>query len=496
MRLTFWRRMRFLLRGRPVPRSARRAPLRGLGRRAQGDALSQALLDLRSVVDAQQLEELPLAWFRVDEAKAAAAWYDPSREPAYSAVLPEEQALAERLYRTLTGRAATPAELLRAGTAPVPMLRYRLLAAHLPTWCAQGGRRAAEAVRATFELMHHSTDVLSPYGRWLLAQAVCTAARDTEELARQTERFRLVTGDFQAADGASMMFISGGEYELPLPVSLTEVLDHRDMPTRLEAFKKDAPRDLQRFFLQLTPRGQRLFLNAFMQRQEAYRHGYPWRKPAWRPSEGFVFVKQRVHLPAFFIDRRPVTQAQFAAFSQRQRQWLPSRVSVHAVDRDAYLPSWVGDAPAAQQAGEPVTGVSYQAARAYVAAHDKQLPTEAQWVYALVGDEVPETRQVGGEGRPSMSDEERALYSRRAAERGLHILLPERIYDFDGAISFESCHDRVLHDPRGPLSGSAHLWRTPTGRGRVPDLAGDANLTFRGVVPASRIWARTLPEAP
>ncbi len=479
-----------------MPRRPGRVTVRGLTRRGQSarDQLVQALLELRQVVEAGRAEDLALAWFRVDEAKAAVVWYEAGRAPAYPAVLPEEQALAERAFRMVTGRPVTAANLLQRGGDQLSMLRYRLIVSRLPMWCATGGRRAAEALRLAYELMNHSRDVLSPYGRWLLAAAVCQAARDDEELARQRERFRLVTGDYRAGDGSSMMFISGGDFDLPLPTSLTEVLDQRGMPTRLEAMKKDAPAEITRFFLRLTPRGQQVFMKAFLRREEAYRNGYPWRKPPWLASEGYVFVKTRVHLPAFFIDRRPISHAMFQDFVHRSKVWLPSRVSSHAVDRDTYLPSWNGDMPSLGQLNEPVTGVSYQAVRAYVAAHGKQLPTEAQWVFALVGAEVPETRQVGAESRPSMSDEERAIHGRRAAEHGLHVLLPERVYDFDGAWHF-NVDDTPLHDPRGPSSGSAHVWRTPTARGRVPDLAGDANLTFRGVVPASRVWAQSLPAA-
>ncbi len=494
MRLTtFWRRLRFLFGAGSAASRAPRVRIRSLGRAGHpaGDALEQALLELRQVVEQRRLEQLAFAWFKVDEAKAAAVWYDPNLEPAFPSVLPEEAALAAKLYGEASGRGVAPAALLRPVGEPLPMVRYRLLVERLPVLCAAGGRRAAEAVRVAYELMRTSSDVLSPYGRWLLARAVCQAARDREELERQTERFWVVTGDHRADDGASMMFVGGGEFDLPLPVSLTDVLDQPGMPTRLEALKRqDGPREIQGFFMRLTPRSQRQFMRAFDKRQEAYRHGYPWRKPPWLASEGHVFVRTRTHLPAFFIDRRPVTNEMFQEFAYQHRLWLPSRVSPYATYRDTYLPTWTGDAYARGTAAEPVTGVSYQACRAYVAACGKQLPTEAQWVYALIGPEVPETRQLGAESRPSMSDEERLVHGERAARLGLHLLLPERVYDFDGTCTVRVCPDRIRWNPRGPGYGPAHVWRTPSARGRVPDLAGDANLTFRGVVSASRVWMR------
>lgn len=492
MAQSFWRRLRFLFGARPKGGASRRVPIRGRGIEGSlaGDALMDSLLRLRQTIEEGRVADLALAWFRVDEAKAAAVWYDCSREPVHAAVLPEEEALAERLWQQITGAAPTPAALLRPAEDSLPMVRYRLLVARLPAWCGFGGRRAAEAIAAAYALMARAPDVLSPYGRWLLARAVCLAARDQEELARQTERFRVVTSDHRAADGASMAFISGGEYELPLPVSVTEVLDWPNMPTHTEALKREAPPEVRRFILRLTPRGRRLFLRAFERREQAYRNGYPWRKPPWLSSEGTVFVRSVVQLPAFFIDRRPVTNRMFQEFVHTQTMWLPSRVNRYAVDRDTYLPTWTGDVPARGTAAEPVTGVSYQACRAYTYTYGKRLPAEAQWLYALIGPDVPETRYVGGEGRPSMSGEERAIYGRRAAERGLHILLPERLADLDGTYRFLADDSGQVVQQVGRGAAGTHIWRTPTARGRVPDLAGDANLTFRGVIPAGRLWAQ------
>lgn len=456
-----------------APRPVHRLPALG----PAPDPLGDALIRLRRTVDEGRWEDLPLAWFRVDEAKAAAAWYDVGHEPP-PAVLPEEQALAERLAR---GAGSDDGQA---------MVRYRLLVAQLPALVAAGGRRASEALRTGYELMARAPDVLSPYGRWLLAAAVCRAARDHEELARQTERFRMVTADHRATDGASMAFVPGGEFRLPLPLAVTDLLDLPGMPTRQEALKRDAPRHITRAFLGLTERSRRIFLRAFMRREAAYHNGYPWRKPPWLASEGIVFVRVPVILPAFFIDRRPVDQAMFAAFVAAQALWRPSQAPPYAVDRASYLRDWRDDRPPADALSEPVTSVSYQACRAYLAAAGKLLPTEAQWVWALLGPDVPETRQAGPETRPTMTSDDRGLPVRKAAERGLHLLLPERVYDFDGCCPLLPWDpDRVLSDPHGPATGAAHVWRSPSARGRVSDRAGEPALTFRGVVPASRLWA-------
>lgn len=492
MKLQFWRRLRFLLGGTTKGGSSRHVAIRRVGPSGSaGDALYDGLLRLRKTVEEARDDELALAWFRVDEAKASAVWYDCTKEPAQPAVLPEEVALAERLLHRVTGQAPAAAQLIRPNRDPLPMVRYRLLAARLPAWCALGGRRACEAVAAAYDLMERSPDVLSPYGRWLLARSICQSARDDEELARQTERFRMVTADYRSQDGGSMAFVSGGEYEMPLPISITEVLDWPSMPTRTDALKRDAPPEVRRFILGLTTRGRQVFLRAFQRREEAYRNGYPWRQPPWVPSEGHVFLRTPVSVPAFFIDRRPVTNGMFQEFVHTQRMWLPSKVKPYAVDRDTYLQSWKGDVPAWGTAADPVTGVSYQAARAYTNSYGKRLPSESQWLFALIGPDVPESRYYPEGARPSMSGEERAIYGRRAAEHGLHIILPERLTDFDGSFLLTTTDGgKIVHETSGRGGGGGHIWRTPTARGRVPDLAGDANLTFRGVIPAGRLWAR------
>ncbi|MBI5834909.1 MAG: SUMF1/EgtB/PvdO family nonheme iron enzyme [Armatimonadetes bacterium] len=490
-----WRaRLRWWWRRRRRVSLAGRAGLAAAQRLAQPtapttDPLSEALLRLRRVIDEQRLSDLALAWYRVDEAKAAAVGYSLATAPAYPPMLPEEQALAERLWRQTTGRGADLAELSAPVDDPLPMVRYRLLVALLPSAVAAGGATARGAIGAAYPLLHQAPDMLSPYGRWLLAQAVCRAARDREESARQAERFRLVTTDQRAADGSIMVFVSGGEFRLPVPMPLTRLLDLPGMPTRRDSFKRDAPPEIARIFLGLTPRGRQIFLRAFARREEAYLNGRPWLKPPNLTSEGTVFCLARAVVPAFFIDREPISNERFAEFTRTHPLWRPSRVSRHAVDRDTYLPHWSADQPPRAMRQSPITGVSYQSARAYVAGCGKHLPTEAQWLLAMVGAEVPETRQLAADSRPTMTAEERTLYATRAAERGIELTLPERLYDFDGCCPLLPYDpERVLYDPRGPASGAGHLWRTPTARGRVPDPAGDANLTFRGVLAASTVW--------
>ncbi len=89
---------------------------------------------------------------------------------------------------------------------------------------------------------------------------------------------------------------------------------------------------------------------------------------------------ERVPVAAFWLDARPVTNAEFLAFVRAHPQWRRSRISPLFADR-GYLGDWVSDlelGPAAPAAA-PVVRVSWFAARAFAKAHGKRLPTTAEW---------------------------------------------------------------------------------------------------------------------
>ncbi|MBI4622214.1 MAG: formylglycine-generating enzyme family protein [Verrucomicrobia bacterium] len=89
---------------------------------------------------------------------------------------------------------------------------------------------------------------------------------------------------------------------------------------------------------------------------------------------------ERVPVEAFWLDERPVTNAEFLAFVRANPTWQRSRVSPLFSDR-GYLGDWAGDlelgprAPAAA----PIVRVSWFAARAYATWAGKRLPTTAEW---------------------------------------------------------------------------------------------------------------------
>ena len=87
-----------------------------------------------------------------------------------------------------------------------------------------------------------------------------------------------------------------------------------------------------------------------------------------------------VSVPAFKLDVRPVTNAEFLAFVREKPRWQRSAVSPLFADA-GYLGHWAGELElgAGAPAEAPVVRVSWFAARAYAAWRGKRLPTTAEW---------------------------------------------------------------------------------------------------------------------
>jgi formylglycine-generating enzyme required for sulfatase activity len=100
---------------------------------------------------------------------------------------------------------------------------------------------------------------------------------------------------------------------------------------------------------------------------------YPWESSARRHH------RQRMQVPAFHIDRTPVTNAQFLAFL-RDSDWRPR-------DEHHFLHHWRDGAPPPGWENKPVTWVSIEDARAYAAWAGKRLPHEWEWQYAAQGQD-------------------------------------------------------------------------------------------------------------
>lgn len=152
-------------------------------------------------------------------------------------------------------------------------------------------------------------------------------------------------------------------------------------------------------------------------------------------------------VPAFLLDRVPVTNGDFARFVRAHPEWSRDRVAPVMAER-GYLGHWQG----AQSLGpevdpaQPVVNVSWFAARAYCTDRGARLPTEAEWERAAAASRTA----ADGSTDPAFRAELLSLYARPAPARlprvgagapnffgvqDLHGLVWEWVHDFNATIA-------------------------------------------------------------
>jgi formylglycine-generating enzyme required for sulfatase activity len=100
---------------------------------------------------------------------------------------------------------------------------------------------------------------------------------------------------------------------------------------------------------------------------------YPWENSPRRDHD------HTMKLAAYYIDRYPVTNQQFAKFI--------SSTHYHPKDDHNFLRDWKNGSYPEGWADKPVTWVSLEDARAYAAWAGKRLPHEWEWQYAAQGSD-------------------------------------------------------------------------------------------------------------
>ncbi len=106
--------------------------------------------------------------------------------------------------------------------------------------------------------------------------------------------------------------------------------------------------------------------------------------PVLIPASG----QTQVHIPAFRLDTRPVTNGQFLEFVRKRPEWRRDRIASLLAD-EGYLSHWATPDTLGRevQPDQPVTRVSWFAARAYCATAGGRLPQWNEWELAAAADE-------------------------------------------------------------------------------------------------------------
>ena len=88
---------------------------------------------------------------------------------------------------------------------------------------------------------------------------------------------------------------------------------------------------------------------------------------------------KEIPIAVFQLDVRPVTNGEFLAFVRENPKWWRSQVKRLFAD-ERYLAHWAGDLELGNaRAEQPVTNLSWFAAKAFAASRGKRLPTTAEW---------------------------------------------------------------------------------------------------------------------
>lgn len=198
----------------------------------------------------------------------------------------------------------------------------------------------------------------------------------------------------------------------------------------------------------------------------------------------------------FYIERLPVTNAQFLEFVTQNPRWQRSSIPSVFAD-DGYLSHWTGDTSFQRElADSPVINVSWFAARAYADWKGMRLPTTAEWeVAAMASEDSPRgmddpayrSRIVDWYSRPRNATERTvgSVYENHFGVWDMHGLVWEWVEDFNEGVVSGDSRENVDMDLR-MFCGSGSI-----GASDVSDYAGFIRFAFRAGLEA-RYTVRSL----
>ncbi len=144
----------------------------------------------------------------------------------------------------------------------------------------------------------------------------------------------------------------------------------------------------------------------------------------------------------FLLARYPVTKSDFLAFITEHPQWRRSQIKTLFADT-GYLKSWNSDMEYSGKARQPVTEVSWFAAKAYCQARGARLPTILEWEYAGRASET----EIDGQSDASFQSRILSWYSEHDSQSrevgnwknvygifDMHGLVWEWVADFNSAL--------------------------------------------------------------
>jgi len=209
-------------------------------------------------------------------------------------------------------------------------------------------------------------------------------------------------------------------------------------------------------------------------------------RPLYAPASEVTEIR----VPAFDLDRVPVTNGDFLAFVEARPRWRRDRMA-RVFAEEGYLAHWAS--PTTLGGGvapdQPVTHVSWFAAKAYCTAQRKRLPTESEWeLAAAAGVRGPE-----GAGEPGFRERILSWYARPTPKTlppvgreppnywgvlDLHGLVWEWVLDWNGTLVSNDSREGKTGD-RLPYCGTGAV-----AAGDKEDYATFMRIAFRSSLEA------------